>query len=55
MFVLYKKGKAILSCKHWEDLVEFVDELKKLNKEFVDRREFVVMNYNEKFHKWNRK
>lgn len=56
MFTLYKNGKALLNAKHWEDLVYFVEELKKCNnKKFVDRREFIVKSYNEVIYRWNRK
>ena len=47
MFTLYKNNKAILNAKYWEDLVDFVNELKFLNKRFVDRREFTVKSQNE--------
>lgn len=52
MFVLYKNNKAILRGKYWEDLVYFVEELKDLNKKFVDRREFVVKSDNEILYNW---
>ena len=55
MFILYKNGKAILAGRYWEDLVEFVDELKELNKKYVDRRNFVVKSGNEILYSWNRK
>ena len=56
MFTLYKNGKALLNAKHWEDLVSFVEELKKCNnKKFVDRREFIVKSYDEVIYRWNRK
>ena len=52
MFVLYKNNKAFLRGKYWEDLVDFVEELKDLNKKFVDRREFVVKSDNEILYNW---
>ena len=56
MFVLYKNDKPLLHCKYWEDLVEFVEELKRINnKEFVDRREFTVKSGNEVLYRWHRK
>ena len=47
MFTLYKNNKALLNAKHWEYLVSFVEELKELNKKYVDRREFTVKGYDE--------
>ena len=38
---LYKNNKCLLRGM-WEDLENFVEELKKLNKNFVDRREFKI-------------
>lgn len=55
MFTLYKNGKRLLHARYWEDLVSFVEELKELNKKFVDRREFVVKSYDEILYSWNRK
>lgn len=55
MFTLYKNGKILLLGQYWEDLVDFVDELKKLNKKYIDRREFVVKSYNDVLYSWNRK
>lgn len=55
MFVLYKNGKGILCSRYWEDLVDFVEELKNLNKKFVDRRDFVVKSGNEVLYCWKRK
>ena len=56
MFTLYKNNKPLLNAKYWEDLVEFVEELKKCNnKKFVDRREFTVKSFDEVIYYWNRK
>ena len=56
MFTVYKNGKPLLNAKYWEDLVSFVEELKKINTpKFVDRREFLVKSYNEVIYKWYRK
>lgn len=55
MFTLYKNNKALLNAKYWEDLVSFVEELKELNKKYVDRREFTVRSYDEVLYSWNRK
>lgn len=55
MFVLYRNEKAILVGKYWEDLVDFVNELKELNKRYVDRRDFVVKSGDEILYSWKRK
>lgn len=55
MFTLWKKDKLLLHAMHWEDLVEFVEELKELNKKWVDRRMFTVKSYDEVIYSWNRK
>ena len=39
---LYKKDNLIL-IGMWEDLIDFVEELKKINNDFIDRREFTVL------------
>lgn len=41
-FGLYKKNKLLFVARYWEDLDEFVEELKKLNKKYIDRREFTI-------------
>lgn len=40
---LYKNDKLLLRGM-WEDLESLVEELKKLNPRFVDRREFKVLD-----------
>lgn len=55
MATLYINNKPILNSKHWEDLVEFIEELKKLNPKFVDRRDFIVKSYEQVMYSWNRK
>ena len=55
MFILYKNNKPILRGRYWEDLVDFIEELKELNKKFVDRREFVVKSNDEVLHSWRRR
>lgn len=59
--VLYKNDKPLLNG-YWEDLEWFVEELKRLNPKFVDRREFKIINkiskdgsFDEIFKTWNRK
>lgn len=39
---LYKNDKLLLKGL-WEDLEDFVEELKKLNPNFVDRRTFTII------------
>ncbi len=52
---LYKNDKLIL-LGLWEDLCDFVEELKKLNLEFIDRREFMILAPDgSTLKKWNRK
>lgn len=55
MFTLCKNGRALLCARYWEDLVTFVEELKQLNKKYVDRREFTVKSCNEVMYSWSRK
>lgn len=42
---LYKKDKLLLRGM-WEDLENFVEELKELNPKFVDRRDFKILDPN---------
>ena len=42
-------------AKYYEDLEEFVEELKRLNPKWVDRREFEVRMGNEIMKRWKRK
>lgn len=57
MFILYINEKPLLhGC--WEDLESFVEEVKKLNPDFIDRRKFKIVfgnGSNEIFKIWNRK
>ena len=56
MFILLKNDKPLLRSKYWEDLENFVEELKDLNKNYVDRREFKkIKKSNEIMKQWNRK
>ena len=51
---LYKNDKCILRGM-WEDLENFVEELKKLNPRFVDRKEFKIVSPSGEILKtWNR-
>jgi len=40
---LYKNDKLLLYGL-WEDLVDFVEELKQLNLKFVDRKDFKILD-----------
>lgn len=55
MFCLYKKGKLLLTAPYWEDLVSFVEIIKKNNKKFINRKEFVVKCDNDVMYSWNKK
>ena len=51
---LYKNNKLLLvGC--WEDLEYFVEELKRLNPKYIDRREFTIKCEEEIIKRWNRK
>ena len=51
---LYKQDKLLL-IGLWEDLIDFVESLKKLNNDFIDRREFKVLYVDRSLaKKWNR-
>lgn len=51
---LYKSDKLLLvGC--WEDLDYFVEELKRLNPKWVDRREFTIKSGDEIVKTWNKK
>lgn len=52
---LYKNDKLLLIGK-WEDLESFVEELKKINSDFVDRRTFKIITADSLvLKKWSRK
>lgn len=55
MFKLYKKGKLLLTAPCWECLVDFVEIMKKYNKNFINRKEFKVKCNNETMYEWKRK
>ena len=55
MFTLYREEKPILNAKYWEDLVDFVEKLKKCNKKYLDRRIFTVRGYDQIMYSWKRK
>ena len=52
---LYKNDKLLLKGL-WEDLENFVEELKELNPKFVDRRDFKILSSDGYImKKWTRK
>ena len=52
---LYKNDRCILRGM-WEDLENFVEELKELNPRFVDRKEFKIVSPSGEILKtWNRR
>lgn len=52
---LYKNDRCILRGM-WEDLENFVEELKELNPRFVDRKEFKIVSPSGGILKiWNRR
>lgn len=52
---LYKSDKCILRGM-WEDLENFVEELKELNPRFVDKKEFKIVSPSGEILKtWNRR
>lgn len=55
MFELYKKEKIQLVAPFWEDLVSFVEIIKKYNKDFINRKDFVVKHNNNIIYCWKRK
>lgn len=54
-FALYKNEKILCVAEHWEDLDNLVEELKKLNQDEIDRRDFAIMSGDEIIKAWNRK
>ena len=54
-FALYKNEKLLCVAKYWEDLDRFVEELKRLNPKWVDRREFTIKCNEEIFKAWKKK
>lgn len=57
MFELIKNGKVLMLGRHWEDLEQFVEDVKKLNANEIDRRQFKIKlsNSNEIFKEWKKK
>lgn len=54
-FALCKNNKILLVAKYFEDLEYFVEELKKLNPDTIDRREFKIISGDEVIREWKRK
>ena len=55
MFTLYKNNKLLLTAPYWEDLVSFVDIMKRYTKNEIHRKEFVVKCNNDTIYYWKRK
>ena len=54
-FALCKNNKILGVAKYFEDLEYFVEELKRLNPKWVDRRDFKIISGNEIIKEWERK
>ncbi len=54
-FALYKNNKILLVAKYFEDLEYFVEKLKKINPNTIDRREFKIISGDEVVREWKRK
>lgn len=52
MFTLYKNKKLLLTAPYGEDLVSFVEIIKKYNKNIINRKDFVVKCNNDIFYYW---
>ena len=55
MFKLYKNEKLLLVAPYWEDLVNFVEIIKKYNKKFINRKDFIIKCNDELFFDGKRK
>ena len=55
VFELYKNNNLIARFRFWEDSVDFIEELKRLNSYEVDRRDFKVKIKNDIIKVWSRK
>lgn len=55
MFDLYKNKKLIAKFKYWEDAVDFIEELKRLNPNEIDRRDYKVKSNRDVIKEWHRK
>ena len=53
-FALYKNGKILMVSSHYEYLEAFVEDLKELNKKWIDRRQFSIRSGNEVIKTWNK-
>ena len=54
-FALTKNNKILGVAKYFEDLEDFVEELKRLNPQMIDRRDFKIISGNEIIQEWKRK
>jgi hypothetical protein len=54
MFELWAFNKMIARGKHWEDIEDFINELKKLNPNTVDRKNYKIMCNGEVIVDWKR-
>lgn len=54
-FALIKNKKILVVAKYFEDLEDFVEELKKLNPKTIDRRDFKIISGQETIKEWKRK
>ena len=54
-FALIKDNEILFVAKYFEDLEDFVEELKKLNPKTIDRRDFKVVSGNEIIREWKRR
>lgn len=55
MFELWAFNKMIARGKHWEDIEDFINELKKLNPNTVDRRNYKVICNGDVYVEWKRR
>ncbi len=54
-FALTKNNKILGVAQYFEDLEDFVEELKKLNPKMIDRRDFKIVSGDEIIREWTRK
>ena len=54
-FALVKDEKILFVSKYYENLEYFVEELKRLNPKYADRREFEIRSGDEIVKKWERR
>lgn len=54
-FTLYKNGIILLTSPYCEDLISFVEIIKRYNKKFINRKDFVIKNNGIIVYSWKRK